>query len=129
MVKGVCSGKSYEEVDFSVLVTSDNVSLSNLESVGMTKIIWGIGLTVLHVRNTWSVSFLDSLSATMLSSPGRCLATMSMSHTKNKYISASISLLSLHDQQYWSIIFSSQSTDPSIIRIEFLSHDDFVSLF
>ena len=60
----MCSGRSYEEVDFSVLVTSDKVSLSNLESVGMTKIIWGIGLTVLHIRNIWSMLLLDSLSAT-----------------------------------------------------------------
>ena len=54
-----------KEVDFSILVTSNKVSLNNLESVGMTKIIWGIGLTVLHIKNTWSVLFLDSLSATM----------------------------------------------------------------
>ena len=101
--KGVCSGRSYEEVDFFVLVTSDKVSLSNLESVGMTKIIWGISLTVLHIRNTWSVSFLDSLSGTILSSPERCLATMSMGHTKNKCISASVSLLYLCMIPYSSI--------------------------
>ena len=123
----MCSGRSYEEVDFSVLVTSDKVSLSNLESMGMTKIIWGIGLTVLHIRNTWSVSFLDSLSATMLSSPERCLATMSMGHTKKQmHLSKCIITISLHDplQQYWSIIFSRQgpqSMDPGIIRMSSLA--------
>ena len=123
----MCSGRSYEEVDFSVLVTSDKVSLSNLEKVGMTKIIWGIGLTVLHIRNTWSVSFLDSLSATMLSSPERCLATMSMGHTKtNASQQVYHYYISLHDplQQYWSIIFSRQgpqSTDPGIIRMSSLA--------
>ena len=84
----------YEEVGFAVLVTSDKVSLSNLESAEMTNLVpWGDHLvdrldgpdhlgdrldSPAH-QDSWSVSFLDNLSVIMLSFPGRCLATMSIS--------------------------------------------------
>ena len=85
-----------------ILVTSDKV---NFESVGMTKIIWGIGLTC-------SVLFLNSLSATMLSFPGRCLATMLMLKwvtEKQMHLSKCIIIISVHDplQQYWSANYGS----------------------
>ena len=92
-MKGVCGVGHYEEVDFAVLITCDKVSLSNLGKCGdsqsspLGEIIWGIeegnGVGRLDSlacdRNTWSVSFLDSLSATTLFFPGRYLATLLMS--------------------------------------------------